>query len=115
MKLDFDEPSLIFLPVGGSGEFAEIAEQIRAAEPVPSPSVILPIQHTSVEFINVCATHLALEAMDARGDFRPIVLIPVQPFTDQSAPLKAFRCQPFYRLSWYGHPVSRRIDQNSST
>jgi hypothetical protein len=114
MKSDFDDPGLIFLPVGGSGEFAEIAEQIRAAEPVPSPSVILPIQHTCVEFINVCATHLALDTMDARGDFRPLVMIPIQPFTDQSEP-KTFRCQPFYRLSWYGHPVSRRTDQNSST
>lgn len=99
--------SLIYRPIGGSGEFTNIAEQIRAAAPVSTPSLIVPIQHTHVEWIGVSATHIGLEAMDVRGSFLPLALVPLQPFLDQPKFDKGFRRQPLYRLSWYGQPVSR--------
>jgi hypothetical protein len=39
-----DRDSLIYLPHGGSGEFSDLADRIRAASAVPDRSLIVPIQ-----------------------------------------------------------------------
>jgi hypothetical protein len=96
------QDSLIFLPHGGGGEFAAFAEMVRAAGPVLTPSLILPIQHTHVEWSNVDATHIGLEALSARGHFLPLALLPLQPFMDQPDLSQGFRCHALFRLSWYG-------------
>jgi hypothetical protein len=97
-------PSLIFLPRGGSDEFAEIAKAMREADPVQTSAKIVPIQHTHVEWINVTASHIGLEVLSARGYFLPIALIPLEPFGHQSSFDLGFHTRALFRLSWYGHP-----------
>jgi len=99
--MDWD--SLIFTPRGGSGEFSEIAEEFRKAHPIPKPSCIVPIHH--IESVHVVASHLGLDAMDARGYFAPLALVPLAPFGDQPRRDRGLRFQPLFRLSWYGHPL----------
>jgi hypothetical protein len=101
--MDWD--SLIFIPQGGRGEFADIAATFRAAPPVSNLSRIVAIPHSCVEWVDVAASHLGLEAMDARGYFVPLALVPLSPFIDQPHHKPAFRSYPLFRLSWYGHPV----------
>jgi hypothetical protein len=100
--MDFD--SLIFIPQAGKGEFAEIAEAFRHAPPIHKPSSIIAIQHSYVEWTNVAASHLALEAQSATGFFMPLALVPLEPFLNQNACGTGFRRQPLFRLSWHGHP-----------
>lgn len=98
--------SLIFLPTGGGGEFLDFANAIRAHSPVPTSSLVVPIQHSHVEWSGIEATHIGLEALSVRGHFLPLVLLPLQPFVDErDQNREVFRYQPLLRLSWYGHPV----------
>jgi len=60
----------------------------------------------------MAATHIALEAIDVRGHFLPLALIPLQPFMDQPTFAEGFRHQPLFRLSWYGHPTEI-VDENA--
>jgi hypothetical protein len=103
-----DRDSLIFLPSGGAGEFSHIAESMRSAEGPVSGSGILAIQSSYLEWVNVQATHLGLHAMDSRGQFQPIVLIPLLPFIRQPSEAVSFRRHPLFRLSWHGHPNESR-------
>jgi hypothetical protein len=101
------DDSVIFLPSGGSGEFTELAERIRAADPVRMPSRIVPIQHTHVEWIDVSATRIGLEEMSVHNHFLPLALVPLEPFLWGSKFDIGFSRRPLYRLSWYGQPVLR--------
>lgn len=96
--------SLIFVPNGGAHEFADIAEKMRGAAGPKSGSRVLAIPNTYVEWMNVEATHLALHAMDVRGYFQPLVLVPLLPFTQQPSASDGFRRHPLFRLAWHGHP-----------
>lgn len=95
--------SLIFMPTGGAGYFADIAERMRRADDPPNLSRVLAVPYSLTEWINVEATHLGLHAMDTRGYFQPIVLIPLLPFTDQPR-TGILRSPALFRLAWHGHP-----------
>ena len=60
---------------------------------------------THVEWIDVAASHLALEAIDVRGNFRPRALVPLDAFAPQPPYSDGFRDPPLFRLAWYGHRV----------
>src|SRR4029077_12363362 len=66
-----DWDSLIFLPQGGKGEYAEIAKAFRKSPAVRKPSSIIAIQHSHIEWVDIAASHLGLEAMSAAGHFLP--------------------------------------------
>src|SRR5271166_5978922 len=55
--------------------------------------------------IDVAASHLALEAIDVRGNFRPLALVPLDAFAPQPPYSDGFRDPPLFRLAWYGHRV----------
>lgn len=93
-----DASSLIFVPRGGSGEFSELADKIRAYPPVADRTLILPIQHSHVDYCGVRATHIGLEVLARRGHFLPLALVPLEPFVDHPGFTVVFR------LAWYGHP-----------
>jgi hypothetical protein len=40
------------------------------------------VPHSCVEWVDVAASHLGLEAMDARGYFVPLALVPLSPFIE---------------------------------
>jgi hypothetical protein len=101
-KMNWD--SLIFIPEGGKGEFTDIAASFRRADPVPTLSNIIAIQHSHVEWVNVAASHIGLEAMSATGHFLPLALVPLEPFGNQTSFSAGFRYRPLFRLAWYGHP-----------
>jgi hypothetical protein len=105
--MDWD--SLIFLPQGGKGEFADIAEAFRHAPPIQKPSTIIAIHHSYAEWANVAASHLALEAQSATGFFLPLALVPLEPFLNQNSFGTGFRRQPLFRLSWHGHPCAPSV------
>ena len=91
-------PSQIFLPNGGTGEFKQLAERIRQASQPESMTKIVPIAY--VEWLNTPATHLALEALDLQGCFRPLIHVPMIAFDDPyPSPLATV-----FRLSWKGPP-----------
>jgi hypothetical protein len=71
----FHRLSLILGPVVGALEFSAIAVRMRAAPPLASRIVAVPWTH--VEWIDVAASHLAMEATDVRGNFRPLALVPL--------------------------------------
>ena len=96
--------SLIFTPNGGRGEFAEIAEAFRQAPAIQKPSSIITIQHSHVEWVNIAASHIGLEAISATGHFLPLALVPLEPFGNQTSFCAGFRHRPLFRLAWYGHP-----------
>src|SRR5271154_788401 len=54
---------------------------------------------------HVAASHLALEAIDVRGNFRPLALVPLDAFAPQPPYSDGFRDPPLFRLAWYGHRV----------
>jgi hypothetical protein len=54
----------------------------------------------------------ALEAIDVRGNFRPLALAPLDAFASQPPYSDGFRDPPLFRLAWYGHRVGSG-DSNS--
>jgi hypothetical protein len=93
--------SLIFRPVAGGGIFSDIADRMRADAEPATPSKIVPVGSSYVEWCDVPATHLGLDAMTSEGYFVPLVFVPLAAFTDQRD--REFRSQPLFRLAWYGH------------
>jgi hypothetical protein len=55
---------------------------------------------THVEWIDVAASHLALGAIDVRGNFRPLALVPLDAFAPQPPYSDGFRDPPLFRLAW---------------
>ncbi len=78
MRLD---DSVIFQPGGDGGqEFAELAVRIRAAAAPATGTKIVPAPGCYAEWVDNAATHLSLDAMDGRGNFRPLLYVPMSPF-----------------------------------
>jgi hypothetical protein len=99
-------PSVIFLPLGGSGQFADFAARVRSTDDPKDFSEIVSIQHSHAERTDNGATHLALEVLGGDSVYLPLVMVPLGAFS-KGVPLDdASPPYPSFRLAWHGIPPS---------